>query len=87
MAEDCCSTNGNIMILACSGGSNVGQLANQAAIVFIDVWKNKEPAKRFGIRAIPTQIFFDKEGKGVYRHEGFMGEADIDQVFGIMGVS
>ncbi len=32
MAEDCCTTNGNIMILSCSGGSNVGQLANQAAV-------------------------------------------------------
>jgi thioredoxin 1 len=59
----------------------------KAAIIFIDVWKNKEPAKRFGIRAIPTQIFFDKEGKEVYRHEGFMGEADIDRVFNEMGVS
>ena len=59
----------------------------KAAIVFIDVWKNKEPAKRFGIRAIPTQIFFDKEGKEVYRHEGFMGEAEIDRVFKKIGVS
>jgi len=59
----------------------------KAAIVFIDVWKNKEPAKRFGIRAIPTQIFFDKEGKEVHRHEGFMGEADIDRIFKEMGVS
>jgi thioredoxin 1 len=59
----------------------------KAAIVFIDVWKNKEPAKRFGVRAIPTQIFFDKEGKEVFRHEGFMGEADIDRVFKKMGVS
>ncbi|MFP3912746.1 MAG: putative zinc-binding protein [Desulfobacteraceae bacterium] len=32
MGEDCCTTNGNIMILSCSGGSNVGQLANQAAV-------------------------------------------------------
>jgi len=59
----------------------------KAAIVFIDVWKNKEPAKRFAIRAIPTQIFFDKEGKEVFRHEGFMGEAEIDRVFKKMGVS
>jgi thioredoxin 1 len=59
----------------------------KAAIVFIDVWKNKEPAKRFGIRAIPTQIFFDKEGKEVHRHEGFMGEAEIDRIFKKMGVS
>jgi thioredoxin 1 len=59
----------------------------KAAIVFIDVWKDKEPAKRFGIRAIPTQIFFDKQGKEVYRHEGFMSEAEIDRVFKKMGVS
>lgn len=32
MTEDYRTTNGNIMLLACSGGSNVGQLANQAAI-------------------------------------------------------
>ena len=32
MAEDCCTPGGNIMLLACSGGSNVGQLANQAAV-------------------------------------------------------
>jgi uncharacterized metal-binding protein len=32
MAQDCCAANGNIMILACSGGSNVGQLSNQAAV-------------------------------------------------------
>ncbi len=32
MPEECCSPGGNIMILACSGGSNVGQLSNQAAI-------------------------------------------------------
>ncbi|MCK8603772.1 putative zinc-binding protein [Desulfoferrobacter suflitae] len=32
MTESCCATSGNIMILACSGGSNVGQLSNQAAV-------------------------------------------------------
>jgi uncharacterized metal-binding protein len=32
MAKECCTPGGNIMILACSGGSNVGQLSNQAAI-------------------------------------------------------
>ncbi len=32
MAEDCCATNGNTIILACAGGSNVGQLSNQAAV-------------------------------------------------------
>ncbi|GAB6908187.1 conserved hypothetical protein [Desulfosarcina cetonica] len=32
MAENCCEGGSNIMILACSGGSNVGQLSNQAAV-------------------------------------------------------
>ena len=35
----------------------------KAAIVFIDVWENREQAGRFGISVIPTQIFFDREGK------------------------
>lgn len=32
MTETCCNSGNNIMILACSGGSNVGQLSNQAAV-------------------------------------------------------
>ena len=32
MTEKCCSSNGNIMILTCSGASNVGQIANRVAV-------------------------------------------------------
>ncbi len=32
MSENCCTSDGNFMILACSGGSNVGQLSNLAAV-------------------------------------------------------
>jgi uncharacterized metal-binding protein len=32
MAQECCASANNIMILACSGGSNVGQLSNRAAV-------------------------------------------------------
>ena len=32
MTEECCAPGGDVMILACSGGSNVGQLSNQAAV-------------------------------------------------------
>ena len=59
----------------------------KAAIIFVDVWKDKATAERFGVRAIPAQIFFDKEGKEIYRHEGFMGEKEIDRIFKKMGVS
>ncbi len=58
----------------------------KAAIVFIDVWENGEPARRFAIRAIPTQIFFDREGKEVYRHVGFLSEEKIVAQLKKMGV-
>ena len=58
----------------------------KAAIIFIDVWKRRDQAKRFGIKAIPTQVFFDKEGKEIYRHVGFMGEAAIVEQLKKMGV-
>ena len=32
MTEECCTAGGNVMLLACSGGSNVGQISNQAAV-------------------------------------------------------
>jgi thioredoxin 1 len=60
--------------------------AARAAVVFFDVWEDPAPARRFGIRTIPTQIFFDKDGKEVYRHEGFLGEEEIIRRFKDMGV-
>jgi thioredoxin 1 len=60
--------------------------AGRAAIVFIDVWKNEEQVGRFGIRAIPTQLFFNEDGKEVYRHVGFMSEEDIVAQLEKMGV-
>ncbi len=32
MSQECCAPSSTIMILACSGASNVGQLSNQAAV-------------------------------------------------------
>ncbi len=50
---------------------------DRAAIVFIDVWKHPDQTPLFGIKAIPTQIFYDKNGKEVRRHEGFMDKQSI----------
>ncbi|MDY0219869.1 MAG: thioredoxin family protein [Desulfobacterium sp.] len=57
-----------------------------ADIVFIDVWENQEPAQRFKIRAIPTQIFFNEIGEEVYRHVGFLDEKSIVEQMNKMGV-
>jgi len=58
----------------------------KAVIAFIDVWEHNEQVQRFGIRAIPTQIFYDKNGKEVYRHRGFMSEKAIVEQLEKMGV-
>lgn len=46
-------------------------------VVFIDVWKNPEEKERYGIKLIPTQIFYDSSGKELFRHEGFYAKEDI----------
>lgn len=58
----------------------------KAAIIFIDVWKNKAQGRKFGIRSIPTQIFYDKDGNEVYRHEGFMEKKAITGKLQSLGV-
>ena len=60
--------------------------AGKAAVVFFDVWEDPKPARRFGISGIPTQIFFDKEGKEVFRHLGFLSEEEIVRRLKDMGV-
>jgi thioredoxin 1 len=60
---------------------------DKAAIIFIDVSKDRKMSKRFRIRAIPTQIFFDEKGKEVYRHQGFMSQKAIEKQLKKMGVN
>jgi thioredoxin 1 len=64
----------------------VKKYQDKATIVFIDVWKNRDQVSRFGIRAIPTQIFYDATGREVSRHVGFMSEAAIVEQLTKMGV-
>jgi thioredoxin 1 len=61
--------------------------SGKAGIIFIDVWKNGSQSKRFSVQAIPTQIFFDKDGNEVYRHVGFMKEEAIVEQLKKMGVA
>jgi thioredoxin 1 len=46
-------------------------------VEFIDVWQNPDAGKAYGIDMIPTQIFYDTEGKERFRHTGFYGKEDI----------
>jgi thioredoxin 1 len=46
-------------------------------VEFIDVWKNPDAGKQYGIEVIPTQIFYDATGKELFRHIGFFSKDDI----------
>ena len=49
----------------------------RAAVIFIDIYKNHDKVKEFNLFTIPTQIFFNKKGKEVYRHLGFLDKKSI----------
>ncbi len=62
------------------------EYAGRASVIFIDVWERREQAKRFGIRGIPTQIFYDKSGREVGRHVGFLDKKSILAKFEELGM-
>ena len=51
--------------------------AGALTVEFIDVWKNPAAAEPYGLRVIPTQIFFSADGTELFRHEGFFSREDI----------
>ncbi|RKY27001.1 MAG: thioredoxin [Planctomycetota bacterium] len=53
------------------------QYAGRLRVDFYDVWENRDIGKKFGVRMIPTQIFYDAAGRELWRHEGFMSKQDI----------
>ncbi|MEI6166569.1 MAG: thioredoxin family protein [bacterium] len=62
-------------------------LVGKLEVQFIDVWQNPEAGKKYGINVIPTQIFYDAQGKELFRHEGFFGKEDILAKWKEFGVS
>ncbi len=62
------------------------EYVGRASIIFIDVWEHREQAQRFGIRGIPTQIFYDRQGKEIKRHVGFLDKKSIVAMFDELGV-
>ncbi len=61
--------------------------ATQMQVEFIDVWENPDAGEKYGIRSIPTQIFYDAGGKELFRHEGFFPKEDILSKWKELGVT
>ena len=53
------------------------QYTEKFTVEFIDVWKNSGAGAQYGVKVIPTQIFFAADGTELFRHEGFYAKEDI----------
>jgi thioredoxin 1 len=54
---------------------------------FLDVWKQPAAADPYGLKVIPTQIFFGADGTELFRHEGFYSREDILAKWRELGVA
>ncbi len=61
--------------------------SGKAEILVIDVYKYQNLAREHKIQIIPTLVFFDSNGKELYRHKGFMSKKAIVAQLREMGVS
>jgi thioredoxin 1 len=58
----------------------------QVEVTFHDVRKNPEAARQYRVYLIPTQVFLDPAGREVFRHEGFLALAKVEEVLRQLGV-
>lgn len=58
----------------------------RVTILTIDIGEFASLVRTYNITLIPTQIFFDADGKELYRHQGFMPEEEIIEQFRLMGI-
>jgi thioredoxin 1 len=49
----------------------------RVSVATVDVLANREYISRYGIQAIPTQVFYDAEGRETGRHMGIIAAEDI----------
>jgi len=59
------------------------QTQGRAHVLVIDITKDWSSAQFFRIQMMPTQIFFDPNGREVWRHMGKLSEAEVIARLGI----
>ena len=55
-------------------------------VIFVDVRKDRENGRRFGVTMMPTQVFLNKTGKELHRHIGYYGYEEILPVLKKAGI-
>jgi thioredoxin 1 len=61
--------------------------AGRMDVQFVDAWKNKSEAAKYGVRMIPTQIFYALDGTELFRHVGFYSRVEILAKWRVLGYS
>jgi thioredoxin 1 len=51
------------------------------------VWQNENAGKEYGVEMIPTLIFYDANGKELFRHTGIFAKDDILAKWKELGVN
>ncbi len=46
-------------------------------VIFVDVKKDRDTGRRFGVYMIPVQVFLDKNGREFHRHVGYYPYEEI----------
>lgn len=62
------------------------EYAGRMDVEFIDVWKDPDAGKAYGVKIIPTQIFYGADGRELARHQGFMDRDAILAQWKALGV-
>ena len=60
--------------------------AGKLNVLFIHIGQEQILASRYGIQTIPAQVFFDKNGKEVFRHIGFFPQDEIEKKLAELGL-
>lgn len=60
--------------------------AGKLIVDFVHVRENPILAQRYGVQSIPVQIIFDKAGTEVWRHTGFIPQAQLEAELAKHGV-
>ena len=81
-AKSCCGPDKMLPVI----GAVRGKYNEKINIVYIEPRQEQILAARYGIRSIPSQVFFDGKGKEFYRHSGFYSEKDIIGKLNKLGV-
>jgi thioredoxin 1 len=57
-------------------------------VIFYDIWTpvGRPFAQKYSVKAIPTQVFLDRNGKEYFRHIGYFPFENVEQVLKKGGV-